>query len=102
MKTAFCTLHHCKSSIRAQRLLAPKTAGFAVGARMKRGISSTSFPKSKKSRIEIPDYHLSPQRRDESGAVIWPAPVSELRAAGDFILEWFNYVLSYFSSKCRA
>jgi hypothetical protein len=68
---------------------------------MKRGISSTTAsPKSKKSRIEIPEYHLSPQRRDELGAVIWPAPVSELRAARDFIQEWFDYVLSYFSSKC--
>ncbi|KAI1379492.1 DHH phosphoesterase [Hypoxylon crocopeplum] len=56
---------------------------------MKRSGSSISkaTPRAKKPRPEVPEYHLTPSVRDESGEVIWPAPRLQIERARNFILE---------------
>ncbi|KAI0161060.1 DHH phosphoesterase [Hypoxylon sp. FL1284] len=56
---------------------------------MKRSASSTAkaAPRAKKPRPEIPEYHLTPSLRDESGEAIWPAPNAQIELARKFILE---------------
>lgn len=59
---------------------------------MKRAATSSSSGKSKKTRIEVPEYHLTPSVRDEQGQIQWPAPRQQLEAAKTFILEWYVYL----------
>ncbi|KAI0831003.1 DHH phosphoesterase [Hypoxylon sp. FL0890] len=48
---------------------------------------SKAAPKAKKPRPEVPDYHLTPSIRDESGDIIWPAPKAQIERARNFILD---------------
>ncbi|ETS82417.1 hypothetical protein PFICI_04293 [Pestalotiopsis fici W106-1] len=48
---------------------------------------SKAAPKSKKPRVEVPEYHLTPSLRDESGEIIWPAPNHQIETARKRILE---------------
>jgi len=50
--------------------------------------STAATTRTKKARVEVPDYHSTPQRQDNEGSVIWPAPVTEFRVAKEFILDW--------------
>jgi hypothetical protein len=50
--------------------------------------STAATSKPKKARVEVPDYHLTPQRQDNQGSTTWPAPFTEIRAAKEFILDW--------------
>lgn len=50
--------------------------------------SSRDTPKTKKRRVEVPDYHLTPSARDGNGEIIWPAPADQIDRARQFILEW--------------
>lgn len=60
-----------------------------VWAKMKRKAPPTkAAPPSKKSRPQLPDYHLSPQVKDEGGHAVWPAPKDSLKLARDLIVEW--------------
>ncbi|KAI1775095.1 DHH phosphoesterase [Hypoxylon cercidicola] len=56
---------------------------------MKRSASSISkaTSRAKKPRPEVPEYHLTPSVRDESGEAIWPAPRAQIELARKFILE---------------
>jgi len=55
---------------------------------MKRSIpSSNAASKAKKARVEIPDYHLTPSVKDESGNPIWPAPDDQMARARELIVE---------------
>ncbi|KAI0158704.1 DHH family protein [Pestalotiopsis sp. NC0098] len=57
---------------------------------MKRSAASAgskSSPKSKKPRVEVPEYHSTPSHRDESGEIIWPAPNDQIETARSRILE---------------
>ncbi|OTB06480.1 hypothetical protein M426DRAFT_72250 [Hypoxylon sp. CI-4A] len=56
---------------------------------MKRSASSVSKPakKTKKPRPEVPEYHLTPSIRDNSGETVWPAPKAQLERAREIILE---------------
>ncbi|KUI63624.1 hypothetical protein VM1G_10226 [Cytospora mali] len=55
---------------------------------MKRGSASiTGQLKPKKPRIELPEYHMTPSLKTESGSIIWPAPEDQINSARDFILE---------------
>ncbi|KAI1134422.1 DHH phosphoesterase [Hypoxylon sp. FL0543] len=65
------------------------TAFPAYHIEMKRNASSISkaSPRAKKPRPEVPEYHLTPSIRDESGGIIWPAPRAQIERARDFILE---------------
>ncbi|KAI1416871.1 DHH phosphoesterase [Hypoxylon sp. FL1857] len=56
---------------------------------MKRGASpvSKASPRAKKPRPEVPEYHLTPSKRDELGEIIWPAPKAQIERARNFILD---------------
>ncbi|KAF5024388.1 hypothetical protein F66182_3474 [Fusarium sp. NRRL 66182] len=50
----------------------------------------TAAQSPKKSRttkptVKVPDYHLTPSRRDKDGEIIWPAPRDQIEAARSFI-----------------
>ena len=61
-----------------------------VTATMKRTLPpKTKASNTKKRRIEIPEYHLTPSARSEDGERIWPAPACQVKQARDFILEWY-------------
>ncbi|KAI2628426.1 DHH family protein [Xylaria nigripes] len=53
--------------------------------------TASSVPKLttevKRPRPQVPDYHLTPSLRDESGDIIWPAPRNQIENARDFIRE---------------
>ncbi|KAI0404638.1 DHH family protein [Xylaria palmicola] len=56
---------------------------------MKRSASSVSgtTSKAKRQRLQVPEYHLTPSLRDESGDAIWPAPKDQVENARRFIRE---------------
>ncbi|RYP20523.1 hypothetical protein DL767_009426 [Monosporascus sp. MG133] len=55
---------------------------------MKRAASpSKGTPRAKKPRPKVPEYHLTPSLRDESGEIVWPAPRGQIERARNFILE---------------
>ncbi|OAQ88916.1 single-stranded-DNA-specific exonuclease [Purpureocillium lilacinum] len=56
---------------------------------MKRQASSAPAApsRSKKPRPQVPDYHLTPSRRNGDGSAIWPAPEDQIERAREFILE---------------
>lgn len=54
---------------------------------LKRKAVLTTSPKSKKAKVEIPEYHLAPSRRDSAGEIIWPAPLPQINRARDIITE---------------
>ena len=45
--------------------------------------------KKKKERVEVPEYHATPSRRNENGEIVWPVPEDKMEAARSFILEWY-------------
>jgi hypothetical protein len=47
-----------------------------------------SPPKTKKSKIVVPAYHLTPSRQDESGEAVWPARKAQIERAREIIKEW--------------
>lgn len=47
--------------------------------------TQASPTKTKKPKIQIPDYHLTPSRRDEGGKIVWPAPSTQIERARDII-----------------
>jgi hypothetical protein len=44
--------------------------------------------KSKKSKVVVPEYHLTPSRQDESGENVWPAREEQIERAREIIKEW--------------
>ena len=48
--------------------------------------------KLKKSKISIPEYHLTPSRADGSGDIIWPAREEQIERAREIIQEWYNVI----------
>lgn len=50
---------------------------------------SVSPPKTKKPRIIVPEYHLTPSRQDECGENVWPARAKQIDRAREIIKEWF-------------
>ncbi|KAJ5056101.1 glycosyl hydrolase family 85-domain-containing protein [Bipolaris maydis] len=49
--------------------------------------TETSSPKSKRSKVEIPAYHLAQSRQDESGEIVWPARREQIERARTIIKE---------------
>ncbi|KAI4958069.1 hypothetical protein J4E86_003664 [Alternaria arbusti] len=43
-----------------------------------------------KAKTEIPAYHLTPSRQDESGENVWPARKEQIERAREIIREWYN------------
>ncbi|KAH7058889.1 DHH family protein [Macrophomina phaseolina] len=54
---------------------------------MKRAAPSSGkvASKAKKARPKIPEYHLTPSLKDDSGEIIWPAPKDQMERARNFI-----------------
>ncbi|KAH4007246.1 hypothetical protein HBI56_215930 [Parastagonospora nodorum] len=48
---------------------------------------SVSPPKTKKPKIVVPEYHLTPSRQDESGENVWPARAEQIDRAREIIKE---------------
>ncbi|KAJ4348836.1 uncharacterized protein N0V89_010214 [Didymosphaeria variabile] len=46
--------------------------------------------KAKKPKTKIPEYHLTPSRRDEDGEIVWPAPKAQIERAREIIKECAN------------
>ena len=44
--------------------------------------------KPKKQKVAVPEYHITPQRRDDTGEVVWPARKAQIDRARDIITEW--------------
>ena len=42
-----------------------------------------------KAKTEIPAYHLTPSRQDESGENVWPAKKEQIERAREIIREWY-------------
>jgi len=43
-----------------------------------------------KTKTEIPAYHLTPSRQDESGENVWPARKEQIERAREIIREWYT------------
>jgi hypothetical protein len=48
----------------------------------------TSPPKTKKPKVVVPEYHLTPSRQNESGENVWPAREEQIDRAREIIKEW--------------
>lgn len=46
-----------------------------------------SSTKRSRTRVEVPDYHLTPPVCDDNG-IVWPAPEAQMKKARDIILDW--------------
>jgi hypothetical protein len=44
--------------------------------------------KPKKQKAAVPEYHITPQRRDGTGEVVWPARKVQIDRARSIITEW--------------
>lgn len=42
-----------------------------------------------RAKTEIPAYHLTPSRQDESGENVWPARKEQIERAREIIREWY-------------
>lgn len=66
---------------------------------MKRAAASPSkAQKAKKPRVVVPEYHLTPSVKTESGEIVWPAPADQIEHAREFILEWYDILASDLNS----
>jgi len=45
-------------------------------------------PTTKKAKVVVPEYHLTPSRQDESGEEVWPARKEQIERARALIKEW--------------
>ncbi|KAF2710751.1 DHH phosphoesterase, partial [Pleomassaria siparia CBS 279.74] len=54
---------------------------------LKRKAETAASSKVKKTKISVPEYHLAPSRRDESGEIVWPAPQEQIERAREIIRE---------------
>ncbi|KAG9763839.1 DHH family protein, partial [Aureobasidium melanogenum] len=48
--------------------------------------AQASSAKRSRTRVEVPDYHLTPPVRDDTG-IVWPAPEAQMKKARDIILD---------------
>ncbi|KAF2878479.1 hypothetical protein BDV95DRAFT_589407 [Massariosphaeria phaeospora] len=53
----------------------------------RKATNTASSPKPKKPKFVVPEYHLSPSRRNEAGEVVWPAPSAQIERAREIIKE---------------
>ncbi|KAF2016350.1 DHH phosphoesterase [Aaosphaeria arxii CBS 175.79] len=53
----------------------------------KRKAGDEPASKAKRNKVVIPEYHLTPSRRDDSGETVWPAPQGQIDRAREIIME---------------
>lgn len=51
--------------------------------------ASTASSTAKKQKVVVPEYHTTPQRRDETGEIVWPARREQIERAREIIKEWY-------------
>jgi hypothetical protein len=49
---------------------------------------AVSPPKTKKAKVVVPEYHLTPSQQDSAGEIVWPARKAQIERARDIIKEW--------------
>ncbi|KAH0363675.1 DHH family protein, partial [Aureobasidium melanogenum] len=52
----------------------------------KEPLSTAQASSAKRSRVEVPEYHLTPPVRDDNG-IVWPAPEAQMKKAREIILD---------------
>ncbi|KAF4450445.1 dhh family protein [Fusarium austroafricanum] len=57
----------------------------AAIASLKASPPSPKKSRSSKPNTSVPEYYLTPSRRDSDGEIIWPAPKDQIEAARNFI-----------------
>jgi hypothetical protein len=99
LTTRFCKslslYHNCKPNLRVSSsrasFISNRHSLYATSTaaqQMKRKEPlSTAQASSKRRRVEVPDYHLTPPVRDGTG-IVWPAPEAQMKQARDIILDW--------------
>ncbi|OAG01832.1 DHH phosphoesterase [Paraphaeosphaeria sporulosa] len=61
---------------------------YMMSSPAKRKAETQASPaKAKKPKVQIPEYHLTPSRRDEDGEIVWPAPKAQIERAREIIRE---------------
>ena len=54
---------------------------------------------AKKTRVEVPEYHLTPSVLGEDGSIQWPAPKRQIERAREIIREWHVFPVSFEDAK---
>lgn len=73
----------------AQQARRLHVSAFKMSPTKRKQEKDTSLPKGKKPKFEIPAYHLTPSRRDDSGEIMWPARREQIERAREIIKEWY-------------
>jgi hypothetical protein len=47
-----------------------------------------SPPRTKKPKVVVPEYHLTPSIQNESGENVWPARGEQIERAREILKEW--------------
>jgi hypothetical protein len=55
----------------------------------RKATTSTTTPKTKKKKVEIPEYHLATSRKSDDGDIVWPARREQMERAREIIREWY-------------
>jgi len=89
--TSTASLWLCRHDARIRATTPIVSSCSARQQSMKRQASSAPAApsRSKKPRPQVPDYHLTPSRKNDDGSAIWPAPEEQIERAREFILEWY-------------
>lgn len=99
LRSLHLQLNHCELQppffINLPVLRHPFHNSSAMASPLKRKAEKrATSPKKKKQKIEIPEYHLTPSRRDDDGEIVWPAPKAQIERAREIIREWFVLIFS--------
>lgn len=100
----FLTRHFGKLSVSARKLPSQRLvfstvtalrlrhlhaySGMASPLKRKADKPATPSP-IKKQKIVVPEYHTTPQRRDDTGEIVWPARITQIERAREIINEWY-------------
>jgi len=71
-----------------QRRLVSRTRATPAVMKRKEAPSTAEKATAKRPKVEVPEYHATPQVKDEYGSIQWPAPNAQLERAREIILEW--------------
>nr|OQO20731.1 hypothetical protein B0A51_12765 [Rachicladosporium sp. CCFEE 5018] len=53
----------------------------------RKAVAISDRPAAKRPRADIPDYHATPQIKEDDGSVRWPAPTAQIERAREIMLE---------------
>lgn len=80
-------LRSCDTTTTLNRFAPQRPIGLrSVASKMKRKEPpSKAKTPTKKIKVEVPEYHLTPSIKEEDGGIQWPAPSSQMEQAREFI-----------------